>query len=1602
MFAFMLRYLLRIPTWLIKGALWTLLLGVLLYFGLTRTQVGRDALLAEVERQFDQQFAGELRIGQLTGNLAQDLYATDVALLDPAGRQVLTVDSLVARPSWRALWGKELAVRSVHLYQPTLRAVEDSAGVWNIAAALSRRDAAPADPTTDTGRPWAFTSSLLQIYDGTVETTSAVSRPDRRDPALLFNWRNDRIEALDLEATVERADGVGLLDIRALSAHLPTHELPLRSLTGQVVVEETLIALNALQLELGATELQGGASLSGARSDEALPAADVRVDIDPSRLQFTELQRLFPALPLREDVQLQGTIRGPLEELLIDSLTVTHGASRATLSGTVFGWPTMVDADVGLTNLYIEADDVAAVYPAADVSRLRAVEPVEGRLTTTGVLEGGGRADWRLTSDHSINVTTGAGALEGNVALSRTPEEGYAGSADVAFENVNPAAWTDRPSLSGLLTGQLEGDAKGRTWASLQSSAALQLGTSELGDAQLDATAITVDVQEEVAYVSVDLAQFPGRITERAHDLGPADGHRLQAQGRLSWGSGDPSYTAEVSLQDFDMGHLLSREDARSRLNLTVAIEGSGLTGNALEATAAVAFAPSLVVHGTRLSEVPAFDSDLAIAPVDSESPQFTLTGDLGQLQIDTDASWAAVQTTTTRWVTSARERIALERAKTHTRRDGSPPGLEANIETTALPAIAMEATLDLQRPDIIRALMPVELPRLDYLNGTVTLSAAADTLALTGTMQAQRFEEASIGVYAPRLDFELATAEQPGQLFAPTATAQVTADSMQVTGQRVGRSRTRLQYDGHIATLTHQSERLRQDAPLRLALRLESLSDRQRLTLDTLQWATGPYVWETGSGGATAEWYNDALVVPAVDLQSRHPVTNEQQQIAVEGVWSDLPEDTLRVQFDTVGLRPVADLLAGGRPIGGLASGNLVLTNRQAPEVTGQVEVEALSYDDRLLGQLQVQSGYQTRATGVRVGLDLTPYPEGEAPQTIYGTTTPARVERNDVRVAGTVQLPTPGTNGTSATPSNLDLSLDVDVLSAFFFDFLFPDVVSDVEGTFSGGGTVTGPFTDPTFDVDLGLSDGALSIPRFNLSYDVSGPVAVTREGIVLEDVAVRDPTAGAGQVSGLVNFNDYEFFSFDLEAQLQELRIMNVRDDRQLPFYGEIWASGAATLTGPVYQAVLSAADAETSPESEVFIPIVDAEDEVDSGFIVYADEAADQPDLLQLTRRANILADRPETERAFLDGLDLDLNFNAPEGSTVNLVIDPLLGEVVRAVGGGRIQLQRQEGEWLTFGTFTVTSGDYLFTAGEVFVRRFTINEGTIVWDGDPIDANLNIQAAYRTRASRAGLPAGQADGPPIPLSVLLDITGRVSSPQIDLSLQLDTRDRSGLASEQLQALLNQPGLSTELATSVLITNSFLLTTETGDSAFLTGSAFNSLSQLVGSQLNRYINEVLPNVDVTLGVQGDENVEDLDVTYGLALRLLDDRLLIRGQGVYSGGRELRDDAGSDLSQQGLEGEFVVEVRLSRAVSLEVFYRREGDLLDANQFTNTTGAGLSYQRQFTSFTALFGNGEDPEAPATPPDEADLPPALSADERPVGPPYGGRVLRRSVPVQD
>ena len=138
-------------------------------------------------------------------------------------------------------------------------------------------------------------------------------------------------------------------------------------------------------------------------------------------------------------------------------------------------------------------------------------------------------------------------------------------------------------------------------------------------------------------------------------------------------------------------------------------------------------------------------------------------------------------------------------------------------------------------------------------------------------------------------------------------------------------------------------------------------------------------------------------------------------------------------------------------------------------------------------------------------------------------------------------------------------------------------------------------------------------------------------------------------------------------------------------------------------------------------------------------------------------------------------------------------------------------------------------------------------------------------------------------------------------------------------------------------------------------------------MVASQLNRFISEVVSNLDVNVGLQQGASLDELDVSYGFALRLLDQRVVIRGEGVYRGYEQRRNS-------EGINGELAVELRLNPNVILEVFYRREGDILNlASSLGNAYGAGLVYQTEFSNWLAFVRRlrGDQP----VPPDSLQVP---------------------------
>ncbi len=1580
----------------LRACVYVVLGGVVLFFALTRTEVGRNGIRQQLQSSFNDQFAGRLQIGSLEGTLLNQLRASDVRLRDGDGQLVASVDSVSAEPDWQHLLTGELSIHSLTLVRPHLRLHRHADGTWNAQRALT------SQPSDAASRPLDLSFSNFRVRSGQITTTRAGDSPSLVADRWLFDYTQSEVDQINGQGTLEWASDRRLVNLNTLQFHLPESDLTLQSAQAELTGRGERWELNNFSAQLGNTRLDAQGTLLPSPRDSA--ESVLEVELAESRLDHDQLHRLVPRLPLRDTVTVEGRVGGSLNRLVANELTVAHEQSAVTVEGTALGLPDSLDVDAQIRDSQVRPTDVRAVWPTAPLDPAVATGPVQLDASLQGTVQKLAQARPSFDLEGSLSALGAPGALEGSFDVRRTEQSPlqYDGQVQVDSLDLAPLLATSR--LQSDLTGQIQVQGAGTRFSTLRGTLNASLSSSRVGSRSLSAATLQVTADQRTIAGDFFFEQPSGGI--------------LRAEGTLDATDQTPRFDATTSTRDFDLA-AAHPSLPPSRLDATLALDGQGRTWKHLTGMLEVDVDSSRLLRAGETVHLPPHQTTLTLSPPSSAPPRLQLTGTLASGQVEGRVLHPTVVESGRLWRETLLRTVRHELAEgTRTppdtasaRATARPTALERDAErafdqSEVEAPVELRGDLTLHRMDLLKKWWPRAPREGDDLHTAATLVLGPDTLKASGSVSAPRLQIGNRRADSVDVSYGLSGPLQASFLDEFTASISAEADTLRFGNRSLTAPRAALSLAHRTGTVEAQVEQFERTGPFRLTSDVR-LQEGLHFQISELHADVGQDVWSTRQTGSLS-LYSDALVVDSLQLSSPRPHVESSQHLRVDGAVSSAPSDTLHADMTDVLLYPAGELASLPHPLGGRVNGRIGLTGGWTqPQVRSNFRVHRLSYDRRVLGDLHLRSRLTSQSPDLLVDAALSPGPDSrsslEGPELVPGG--PDTIEKNRLQAEGRVRLP--GWESSPSPSEQLDLTVDVQRADLFFFRYIFDENVARATGYTEGRIHVGGHFRHPIFDADLDIHDGHFALPDFGLTYTANGPVRVDREGIHLQDLSVQDD-AGSAVVRGSVLFNEYRYFSFDLSADLDEITIIDVADAEDLAFYGTIRASGTASLTGPLQDATLRSEEARTTPDSELYIPVSEEGVEDGTGFIVFADSTGQIPDLRDLTRRDNILSDRPAGEPSFLEGLEIDINVVAPEESTVHLVFDPVVGDVVTAVGSGRVQLQRQEGEFFVYGNYNVSGGTYLFTAGEVFVRRFSINQGTIRWDGPPTNAQLNLEAEYRTRASPTGLPGYSGNEGRIPVRVLLDIGGRVETPRVDLRLARVRDQRNNLVGSQtLDAILNQSERTTEYATSVLLTNTFLLTTESFTEGQTAGTetsssgnlatagnrlAFNSVSQLVASQLNRYLGAALPNVDLNFGLQG-EDTTDLDLIYGVALRLLNERLVIRGEGVYTG------EDPSNRQSPGAQGEFVVEVRLTNRVSVEAFYRRTGDELTQGQtLTSSTGAGISYQSEFPSWRRLIGRAfgwlipslrvPDRDAPPEAPDDEDADPVARREEDSASPP--------------
>ncbi len=729
--------------------------------------------------------------------------------------------------------------------------------------------------------------------------------------------------------------------------------------------------------------------------------------------------------------------------------------------------------------------------------------------------------------------------------------------------------------------------------------------------------------------------------------------------------------------------------------------------------------------------------------------------------------------------------------------------------------------------------------------------------------------------------------------------------------------------------------------------------------------------------GSIAYSWTNRG--VPSVSFTDNNEVVfndftfeNQQELFNIEGTFSESPTDSVNYFFRGVQLGRISDLINGKIDFGGSLNGTFTTrTLTRVPTIEGNIDLRALSLNDQIVGDFEVSSNFNSELnrfdTKVSVETDSTIYPE--------------YFERNDrqgqnLSFSGYVLAPE---NGEFPQVDSLFyFDLDFNTIDLWIIPFLAPKVFTEMSGVASGSGEIWGDLENYDFkvDYDIGLDDAVYMKPRFlDTYYYGQGPISFTRsEGLVFEDIFLIDPSGGMATLSGFYNFNDFQpVHSMNIRIDTDEFQFLNNDFDATAPFFGEAYGTGVVNISGSNISPVLTTVEPMViSDFSTIELPLLEeTEFNQDNKFIRFVDSFEEYESNLNQSNDGSSVKNDQEidaSELTFAERFTLDLQFIANDPMTVRLIFDQVTGDVITADGTGRLRIGLEDQDLSIFGRFDISGGNYQFVSGDIFSRRFSIEPGgSIIWEGDPQNARLDINAVYSARPNIRTLTTARSEldlNDPnsiqrTPVDLVLNISGSISSIENNFFFRLpntfESRQNSTL-STQIAALNRNEDEKLLQATSFLLMGDFIPASSVNGTSSLTenfsgsGAVLNPLlsNQVISPLLSNQINSLLSSDISSFDVDFNLNTYN-QVDLGLALRLYNDRIIIRRDGQITGAQSNIGDLGATY-------------RINRTFSVTAFHRQDptfsnlSESQDTQQGQDINGVGVEAEVTFNTWQEFF----------------------------------------------
>ena len=691
----------------------------------------------------------------------------------------------------------------------------------------------------------------------------------------------------------------------------------------------------------------------------------------------------------------------------------------------------------------------------------------------------------------------------------------------------------------------------------------------------------------------------------------------------------------------------------------------------------------------------------------------------------------------------------------------------------------------------------------------------------------------------------------------------------------------------------------------------------------------------------------NDTVwsIKPAsIDIKDKHIVVDQieisrpSQHIYIDGTVSPNENDTLHIDLQDINLDYIFKTLNiefvtfGGNATGRVDAANLF---GDSPYLcTRKLDISNFSYNNTTFGNLSVHSMLDFATMGILLKGVI------------------SNQKKQDSYVDGYI----------FPTKDSISIAFDVDHAPLKFIQPFINSILIDAEGEASGHVVLEGNFERITVYGDAFAHNFSFGVPFINTRYHLSDSLHFDKDKIYFDNVTLYDEFENTAKGRGYIKHKYFTQTEYDIEIyNARKMFVFDVPRTTGIPYYGTIFGSGDVRVIGNDYNTNI-AVNMTPNRNSNFTFVLTNTTSAVDYPFLSFSNkrETPIAPpkhisEIDSFVMQNNLLMERKKIVNPIQNILNLTISADIKPDSEINIVMNEMTGDKMQGYGEGllRLDFNTADNEILMYGSMSVNKGTYDFSIEDIITRKFKIHEGgSVSFQGNPLEAKLDLSATYSLQANLADLDASFTNDSEltrtnVPVNTILLINGPLTNPDLDFRIELPTLSQD--MENRMNSIINSDEMMTRQIIYLLALNRFYTAEYSSNQESyneLGAMAASTLSSSIGSLIGQLSNNwrISPQVRSERG-----DFTDLEVDLYLSSQLLNNRLIFNGSFGY------RD---SRYYTTNFIGDFDIEYLLTENGNLRLKgYNHFNDRNHTMRTAITTqGLGLIYKHDFNTWRNFF----------------------------------------------